>query len=53
MTEAITNIDDAYEFFYDSRSIIMRLKKEITPDTNLSDKLERLKILIPDNYPNN
>ena len=54
MKEPITNIDDAYEFFYDSGlSITMRLKKEITPETKLSEKLERLKLLIPENYPNN
>ena len=54
MKEPITNIDDAYEFFYDSGlSITMRWKKEITPETKLSDELERLKILIPDNHLNN
>ena len=54
MTEPITNIDEAYEFFYDSGlSITMRLKKEITPETKLSEELERLKLLIPDNHLNN
>ena len=53
MTEPITRIDDAYEFFYDSGRITMRLKKEITSETKLSDKPERLTILIPVNYPNN
>ena len=53
MIEPIANIDDAYEFFDDSGNIIMRLKKEITPETKLSEKLEILKILIPDNYPFN
>ena len=54
MKEPITNIDDAYKFFYDSGlSITMRLKKEITPETKLSEELERLKLLIPDNHLNN
>ena len=52
--EPITNIDDAYEFFYDSGlSITMRLKKEITPETKLNDELESMKNLIPDNHLNN
>ena len=54
MKEPITNIDDAYEFFYNSGlSITMRLKKEITPETKLSDELDRMKILIPSNHLNN
>ena len=54
MKDTITNIDDAYEFFYDSGvSITMRLKKEITPETKLSDELDRMKILIPSNHLNN
>ena len=54
MTEPITNIDDTYEFFFDSGlSIIMRFKKEIPPEIKLNDKLERMKIMIPVNYANN
>ena len=51
MTQPITNIDDAYEFFYDSGRIIMRLKPHITNKIPLTPKLESLKILISQNHP--
>ena len=49
MTEPITNIDDAYEFFYKLIQIIMQLKLHINNETLLSDKVERIKILTPPN----
>jgi len=53
MTEPITNIDDVYEFFYDSGRIIMRLKPHITNEIPLIPKLESLKILISQDLPKN
>ena len=53
MIEPITKLDDAYEFFYDSGHIIMRLKPHITNKTPLNPKLESLKILISQNHPKN
>ena len=44
MTEPITNIDDAYGFFYKSSQIIMRLKPHIKNEKLLSYKVERIKI---------
>ena len=48
MTEPITNLDDAFDLFFEGGSVRLRLKEGITRETLLEKRLEKLKILIPE-----
>ena len=49
MTEPITNLNDAFDLFFQGGSVRLRLKEGITRETLLDEKLEKLKLLIPEN----
>ena len=49
MTEAITNLNDAFDLFFEGGTVRLRLKEGITRETLLDERLEKLKILIPEN----
>ena len=55
MTEPITKLDDAFVTFYEyaTGNFYLRFKEGVTRDTPMSIRLEKMKLLIPDNYPNN
>ena len=55
MKEPITEFDDAFFDFYEyaTGNFYLRFKEGVTRETPMSLRLERLKLLIPDNYPNN
>ena len=55
MTEPITKLDDAVFFFleYATGNIYLRFKEGVTRETPMSPSLEKLKNLIPENYPKN
>ena len=55
MTEPIKKLDDAFVTFYEyaTGNFCLRFKEGITRETPMSPRLEKLKILITDNYPNN
>ena len=55
MTEPIANFDDAFFYLleYATGNIYLRVKEGITRETPMSPRLESMKNLIPDNYPNN
>ena len=50
MTEPITNLNDAFDLFFEGGAVRLRLKEGITRETLLDKKLEKLKILIPENH---
>ena len=47
MTEPITNLNDAFDLFFEGGTVRPRLKEGITRETPLGEKL---KILIPENH---
>ena len=51
MTKPITDLNDAFDLFFEGGTVQLRLKEEIIRETLLDEKLEKLKILIPDNHP--
>ena len=55
MTEPITEFDDAFFYFleYATGNIYIRFKEGVTRETPMSPQLEKMKNLIPENYPNN
>ena len=55
MTEPITKLDDAFVTFYEyaTGNFYLRFKEGVTRETPMSPRLESMKNLIPDNYPNN
>ena len=55
MTEPITELDDAFVTFYEyaTGNFYLRFKEGVTRETPMSPRLEKMKILITDNYPNN
>ena len=50
MTKPITDLNDAFDFFFEGGTVRLRFKEGITRDTPLSENLEKLKILIPENH---
>ena len=50
MTKPITDLNDAFDLFFEGGTVRLRLKEGITCETLLDEKLERLKILIPKNH---
>ena len=50
MTEPITNLNDAFDLFFEGGTVRLRLKEGITRETPLGEKLKKLKILIPENH---
>ena len=55
MKEPITEFDDAFFGFYEyaTGNFYLRFKEGVTRETSMSPRLESMKNLIPDNYPNN
>ena len=55
MTETITKLDDAFVTFYEfaTGNFYLRFKEGVSRETPMSPMLEEMKILIPDNHPNN
>ena len=51
MTKPITNLNDAFDLFFEGGTVRLRLKEGITRETLLDERLEKLKILIPENHP--
>ena len=51
MTKAITKLNDAFDLFFEGGAVRLRLKQGITRETLLDERLEKLKILIPENQP--
>ena len=53
MTEPITEFDDAFFYFleYATGNLSLRFKEGVTRETPMSPRLEKMKILIPDNTP--
>ena len=51
MTKPITNLNDAFDLFFEGGTVQLRLKEGIIRETLLDEKLEKLKILILDNHP--
>ena len=49
MKKPITNFNDAFDLFFEGGTVRLRLKEGITCETLLDEKLEKLKILIPEN----
>ena len=49
MTEPITNLNAAFDLFFEGGTVRLRLKEGITRETLLDERLEKLKILIPEN----
>ena len=50
MSKPITDFNDAFDLFFEGGTVRLRLKEGITRDTPLGKNLEKLKILIPENY---
>ena len=55
MTEPITEFDDAFFTFleYATSNLSLRFKEGVTRETPMSPRLEKMKILITENYPTN
>ena len=55
MTEPITKLDDAFVTFYEyaTGKFYLRFKEGVTRDTPMSPRLESMKLLIREDYPNN
>ena len=55
MTEPITEFDDAFFYFleYATGNFYLRFKEGVTRETPMSPRLESMKLLIPENHPNN
>ena len=51
MTEPITNFNDAFDLFFEGGTVRLRLKEGVTRETLLDERLEKLKVLIPENQP--
>ena len=53
MTEPIAKLDDAFVTFYEyaTGNFYLRFKEGVTRETPMSPRLEKMKILIPDNTP--
>ena len=51
MTKPITNLNDAFDLFFEERTVQLRLKQGIIRESLPDEELEKLKILIPDNHP--
>ena len=51
MTELLINFNDSFDLFFEGGTVQLRLKEGIIRETLLDEKLEKLKILIPDNHP--
>ena len=53
MPEPITNFDDASFYFLEhaTGNLSLRFKEGVTRETPMSPRLEKMKILIPDNTP--
>lgn len=54
MTEPITKLDDAFVTFYEytTGKFYLRFKEGVTREIPMSPRLESMKLLIPENYPN-
>ena len=54
MTEPITKLDDAFVTFheYATGKFYLRFKEGVTRDTPMSPRLESMKLLIREDYPN-
>ena len=54
MTELITNFDDAFFYFleYTTGNLSLRFKEGVTRETPMSPRLESMKNLIREDYPN-
>tara|TARA_B100000424_G_C22758422_1_gene409332 strand:+ start:333 stop:503 length:171 start_codon:yes stop_codon:yes gene_type:complete len=48
MTKPITDLNDAFDLFFEGGTVRLRLKEGITRET-LLENLEKLKLLIPEN----
>ena len=53
MTESITNLNDAFDLFFEGGAVRLRLKEGVTRETLLDEKLDKLKFLIPENPVHN
>ena len=55
MKEPITKLNDAFVTFYEytKGNFYLRFKEGITRETPMSPRLESMKLLMNDNYPNN
>ena len=55
MTEPIAKLDDAFVTFYEyaTGNFYLRFKEGVTHETPMSPRLERMKLLIHEDYPNN
>ena len=55
MTEPITKLDDAFVTFYEyaTGNFYLRFKEGVTRETPMSPRLESMKLLIREDYPNN
>ena len=51
MTKPITDLSDAFDLFFEGGTVRLRLKEGIIRETLLDEKLEKFKILIPENPP--
>ena len=53
MTEPITEFDDAFFGFYEyaTGNLSLLFKEGVNRETPMSPRLEKMKILIPENYP--
>ena len=54
MTEPITKLDDVFVTFYEyaTGKFYLRSKEGVTRDTPMSPRLESIKLLIREDYPN-
>ena len=50
MTKPITDLNDSFDLFFEGGTVRLRLKEGITRETLLDEKLEKLKILIPEDH---
>ena len=48
MIEPITDLNDAFDLFFEGGTVRLRLKEGITRETLPDEKLEKFKILSPD-----
>ena len=49
MTKPITDLNDAFDLFFEGGTVRLRLKEGITRETLLDERHEKLKFLIPEN----
>ena len=49
MTKPITDLNDAFDLFFEGGTVRLRFKEGITRETLLDDRLEKPKFLIPVN----